>query len=162
MIIREAKDSDIDQIWLIFHEIAAIGETYAYPRDITQQEAIKLWLELPQKTYVAEEDTQIGGTYYIKPNQSGGGRHVCNCGYMVAAKARGKGLATAMCKHSQKVAVELGYKAMQFNFVVSTNQAAIRLWSKLGFDTVGHLPKAFNHPEQGYVDALVMYKWLYP
>jgi ribosomal protein S18 acetylase RimI-like enzyme len=82
--------------------------------------------------------------------------------YMVATTARGKGLATALCEHSQKVAIELGYKAMQFNFVISTNQAAIRLWSKLGFDTVGCLPKAFNHPKQGYVDALVMYKWLSP
>ena len=79
---------------------------------------------------------------------------------MVSPKARVKGLATAMCEHSQKVAIELGYKAMEFNFVISTNQDAIRLWSKLGFDTVGHLPRAFNHPKKGYVDALVMYKWL--
>jgi L-amino acid N-acyltransferase YncA len=160
MIIREAKESDFDRIWLIFHEIAVIGETYAYPRDITQDEAIKVWLELPRKTYVAEENTKTYGTYYIKTNQLGGGNHVCNCGYMVSSRARGKGLATAMCEHSQKIAVELGYKAMQFNFVISTNQDAIRLWTKLGFDTVGQLPKAFNHPEKGYVDALVMYKWL--
>jgi L-amino acid N-acyltransferase YncA len=162
MIIREAQPSDTSQIWRIFHEIAYLGETYAYPRNITQAEAMKLWLELPRKTYVAEENAQIGGTYYIKTNQLGGGSHVCNCGYMVATTARGKGLATALCEHSQKVAIELGYKAMQFNFVISTNQAAIRLWSKLGFDTVGCLPKAFNHPKQGYVDALVMYKWLSP
>ena len=109
MIIREAKESDFDEIWLIFHEISAVGETYAYPRDITREEAIRVWIELPRKTYVAEEDKKICGTYYIKTNQLGGGSHVCNCGYMVSSKARGKGLATSMCEHSQKVAIELGY-----------------------------------------------------
>lgn len=160
MVIREAKESDFDEIWSIIQPIVASGETYAYPRNMAQEEAVRVWLELPRKTYVVEEDAKIYGTYHIKTNQLGGGSHVCNCGYMVAAEARGKGLATAMCEHSQKVAIELGYKAMQFNFVVSTNQGAIRLWTKLGFETVGRLPKAFNHPEQGYVDALVMYKWL--
>lgn len=160
MVIREAKESDFDEIWSIIQPIVASGETYAYPRNMAQEEAMRVWLELPRKTYVVEEDAKIYGTYHIKTNQLGGGSHVCNCGYMVAAEARGKGLATAMCEHSQKVAIELGYKAMQFNFVVSTNQGAIRLWTKLGFETVGRLPKAFNHPEQGYVDALVMYKWL--
>ncbi len=160
MIIREAEESDFNDIWLIFYEIASVGETYAYPRDITQKEAKRIWLELPRKTYVAQEGTRIFGTYYIKTNQLGGGSHVCNCGYMVSSKARGKGIATAMCEHSQQVALDMRYKAMQFNFVISTNQDAIRLWTKLGFEIVGHLPKAFNHPEKGYVDALVMYKWL--
>jgi L-amino acid N-acyltransferase YncA len=160
MIIREAIESDFDEIWLIFHEIAVIGQTYAYPRDITREEALKVWIELPRKTYVLVQDGEIKGTYYIKTNQLGGGSHVCNCGYMVSSKARGKGFATAMCEHSQRVATELGYKAMQFNFVISTNQNAIKLWTKLSFHTVGHLPKAFNHPEEGYVDAFVMYKWL--
>lgn len=160
MILRQAKATDFDKIWLIFQEIASTGETYAYPRDIVQEEAKKIWLELPRQTYVAEAEAKICGTYYIKTNQLGGGSHVCNCGYMVDAAARGRGLATTMCLHSQKVALELGYKAMQFNFVISTNQAAIRLWTKLGFDIVGRLPKAFNHPQAGYVDALVMYKWL--
>ena len=79
---------------------------------------------------------------------------------MVSSEARGKGLATTMCEHSQKVAVELGYKAIQFNFVASTNEGAVRLWTKLGFEVVGRLPKAFNHPSKGYVDAIVMFKWL--
>ncbi|NWO06960.1 MAG: GNAT family N-acetyltransferase, partial [Alteromonadaceae bacterium] len=96
----------------------------------------------------------------IKTNQSGPGQHVCNCGYMVSANARGKGIATQMCEHSQKIALELGYKAMQFNFVASTNVGAVGLWNKLGFENVGCLPKAFLHPKKGYVDALVMYKWL--
>ncbi|MDX8387847.1 MAG: GNAT family N-acetyltransferase [Ghiorsea sp.] len=114
----------------------------------------------PRKTFVVEENGKILGTYYIKTNQAGPGKHVCNCGYMVSAVARGKGLATLMCEHSQSVAVEMGYKVMQFNFVASTNEGAIRLWNKLGFQTVGNLPKAFEHPVKGYVDALVMYKWL--
>ena len=160
MKIREANQEDFDQIWPIFQEIAAAGETYAYPRDISREEALKLWIHAPRKTYVIEEDGTILGTYYIKTNQAGPGSHVCNCGYMVSPAARGRGLATAMCTHSQKIARELGYKAMQFNFVASTNEGAIRLWKQLGFDTVGRLPKAFYHPSKGYVDALVMYKWL--
>jgi ribosomal protein S18 acetylase RimI-like enzyme len=158
--IREATREDFEQIWPFFQEIVAAGETYAYPRDITKEEALKLWLDTPRRTYVLEEDGQILGTYYIKTNQSGPGDHVCNCGYMVSSAARGRGLATAMCEHSQKIAQQLGYKAMQFNFVASSNESAVRLWHKLGFTTVGRLPKAFHHPSRGYVDALVMYKWL--
>lgn len=135
MNIREATREDFDQIWLIFHEIAAAGETY-----------------------VCEEDGKILGTYYIKTNQAGPGDHVCNYGYMVSSVARGRGLATTMSEHSQDIARELGYKAMQFNFVASSNEGAVRLWNKLGFATVGRLSKAFHHPSKGYVDALVMYK----
>ncbi len=158
--IREANEVDFDSIWPIFYEIVSVGETYAYPQDITKEEAKKVWLQAPRKTFVFEEGNRILGTYYLKTNQAGPGSHVCNCGYMVSSKARGKGLATSMCEHSQQIALELGYKAMQFNFVACSNEGAIRLWGKLGFDTVGRLPKAFKHPTQGYVDALVMFKWL--
>jgi L-amino acid N-acyltransferase YncA len=158
--IREAAESDFDAIWPIFHAIASAGETYAYPRDISKKEAEPLWMKVPRQTFVIEDQDMILGTYYIKTNQAGPGSHVCNCGYMVSSKARGRGLATAMCKHSQQVAIELGYKAMQFNLVATSNQGAVRLWTKLGFETVGRLPKAFNHPSKGLVDALVMYKWL--
>ncbi len=160
MNIREATKEDFDAIWPIFHEIVKAGETYAYPIDTDKEQAQKIWLDAPVKTFVFEKHGQILGTYFIKMNQSGPGAHVCNCGYMVSSSARGRGLATAMCEHSQKVAKDLGYKAMQFNFVASSNKGAVRLWSKLGFETVGRLPKAFNHPTKGYVDALVMYKWL--
>ncbi|MFW2372612.1 MAG: N-acetyltransferase family protein [Gammaproteobacteria bacterium] len=160
MNIREATEKDFDEIWPIFHEIVSAGETYAYPRDTTKEQALNIWLKTPRKAFVFEENGQILGTYYLKTNQSGPGSHVCNCGYMVSSQARGRGLATSMCEHSQKIAKELGYKAMQFNFVASSNEGAVRLWRKLGFDTVGTLPKAFNHPAKGYVDALVMYKWL--
>jgi ribosomal protein S18 acetylase RimI-like enzyme len=117
-------------------------------------------MRVPRMTFVAAEGDEITGTYYIKANQAGGGGHVCNCGYMVADSARGRGVATALCEHSQSIARELGFKAMQFNFVVSTNESAVRLWTKLGFEIVGRLPRAFDHPAMGLVDALVMYKWL--
>jgi L-amino acid N-acyltransferase YncA len=159
MTIREAVKADFDSIWPIFREIVSAGDTYAYAADTTKEQAFKIWIETPRKTYVLEEGS-ILGTYFLKTNQAGPGSHVCNCGYMVSSSARGRGLATAMCEHSQKVARALGYKAMQFNFVASSNEGAVRLWGKLGFETVGCLPKAFNHPTLGYVDAIVMYKWL--
>lgn len=160
MDIREATEKDWEAIWPIFHEVVSAGETYAYEKNTTKEEAKEIWLELPRKTYVVEEYGEILGTYYLKTNQAGPGNHVCNCGYMVSSKARGKGLATLMCEHSQTTAIELGYLAMQFNFVAASNEGAVRLWSKLGFDTVGQLPRAFRHPKNGLVDALVMFKWL--
>ena len=160
MNIREATRDDFEKIWPLFREIAVAGDTYAYPTDITKDEAQKLWMDVPRKIYVCEEDGKIIGTYYIKTNHAGPGDHVCNCGYMVSSEARGRGLATAMCEHSQTIAKMLGYKAMQYNFVVSSNEGAVRLWNKLGYATVGRLPKAFHHRTKGYVDALVMYKWL--
>ena len=160
MNIREATQTDWDSIWPIFKEVVSTGDTYAYETNTSKEQARKIWLEAPLKTFVVEDENQILGTYYLKTNQAGPGKHVCNCGYMVSSAARGKGLATKMCEHSQKVAKELGYKAMQFNFVASSNEGAMYLWSKLGFEIVGKLPKAFKHPNKGYVDAIVMYKWL--
>ena len=160
MKIRPATPEDFDAIWPIFHEIVSRAETYAYTPDTNKEQAFRLWMEAPRLTFVAEEEGQVLGTYYLKTNQGGPGDHVCNCGYMVSSSARGRGLATAMCQHSQRIAKALGYKAMQFNFVASTNEGAVKLWTKLGFATAGRLPKAFKHPAQGYVDALVMYKWL--
>lgn len=160
MRIREATREDFEQIWPIFYEVVSTGDTYAYPQNITKNEAVALWMDMPRKTYVLEEDGSILGTYFIKTNQAGPGDHVCNCGYMVSATVRRRGFATVMCEHSQKIAVELGYQAMQFNFVVSSNEKAIRLWTKLGFVVVGTLPKAFRHSIMGYVDVFIMYKWL--
>ncbi len=158
MIIREAKQKDWDAIWPIFHEVVSAGDTYAYETTTDKDQARKIWLDSPRKTYVFEESGEIRATYYLKTNQAGPGEHVCNCGYMVSSAARGQGLATSMCEHSQKVAQALGYRAMQFNFVASSNEGAVRLWEKLGFETVGRLPNAFKHPVEGYVDALVMFK----
>ena len=160
MPIREAAPEDFERIWPFFHEIVAAGETFAYAPDTTKEDGLDRWFGQSQKVFVFEEDGAILGTYAIKQNQPGLGGHVSNCGYMVSGEARGRGVATALCEHSQATALALGYKAMQFNFVVSTNEKAVRLWQKLGFDIAGRLPKAFNHPRLGYVDALVMYKWL--
>ena len=129
--------------------------------DMTVDRARRQWLESTEAVYVAcGDDDELLGTYYIEPNQPTLGAHVANCGYMVAADARGRGIATSMCEHSQNEAVRLGYRAMQFNLVVETNAASVYLWNKLGFSVVGRLPGAFQHPQKGFVDAFIMYKLL--
>ena len=161
MNIRKYQESDWDQVWPILEKVFRAGETYAYSPDISEEEAHKVWVELPQQTFVAVDNiNSILGAYYIKPNQPGLGSHVCNCGYIVSEDARGKGVASKMCIHSQAEAIKLGFKAMQYNLVVSSNKGAIYLWKKLGFQVIGTLPKSFNSKSAGYVDALVMYKEL--
>ncbi len=158
---RKFQKDDWNRVWQIIEPVFRAGETYAYSPEISEEGARKVWIELPQETYVTvDEDGRIVGTYYIKPNQPGLGAHVCNCGYIVADNSRGKGVASALCDHSQEIARTLGFKAMQYNLVVSTNTGAIRLWKKFGFHLIGLLPKAFNSKKQGYVDACVMYKEL--
>ncbi len=159
--IRALEESDWPQVWKLIAPVFHAGETYAFSPDITEAEARKVWVEMPSAIYVAKAAAgAVVGTYYIKPNQPALGSHVCNCGYIVSENARGKGVASLMCEHSQREATRLGFRAMQFNFVVSTNQGAVRLWQKLGFEIVGTLPGAFKHPKQGYVDAFVMFKQL--
>lgn len=160
LCIREAKTSDHDAIWKIFHEIISSGETYPYPMDTSKEEALNIWIGQPTSTYIAQLDGVTVGTYYIKPNQPGLGSHVCNCGYMVTEKARGCGVGSAMCEHSQIEARRLGFQAMQFNLVAASNLDAVKLWQKMGFDIIGTLPKAFNHRRLGLIDAHVMYKRL--
>lgn len=161
LTIRASKDADWPAVWRLLEPVFRAGDTYSVPADITAQEARQMWLDTPNATYVAQDaDGQLVGTYYIKANQPGQGSHVCNCGYVVDVAARGKGIASQMCEHSQQEARRLGFLAMQYNLVVSTNQGAIRLWQKLGFAIVGTLPKAFKHPSQGLIDAHIMYKLL--
>ncbi len=161
LLIRRATTEDFEQIWPILQAIAASGESYAWPRDVSREQAQALWMGAPGALVcVAEEEGRILGSSYIKPNQLGGGAHVCNAGYAVAEAARGKGVAAALCEHSQALAREQGFAAMQFNFVVASNEAAVHLWTRLGFETVGRLPEAFQHPRLGRVDALVMFKKL--
>ncbi len=159
-MIRRASRKDFEVIYPIFEEIVREGETYPYTRDTGYTEAYHIWMKVPQETYLVEAEGEVIATYYLKPNQPGQGAHVCNCGYMVASYARGRGIAANMCLHSQQRAAALGYRAMQFNLVVSSNTAAVALWHKMGFETVGRLPGAFAHPKLGEVDALVMYKVL--
>lgn len=159
--IRSLQDGDWPAAWRVIEPIFRAGETYAFPPAITEEEAYRAWVETPQATFVAVDETgAILGTYYIKPNQPGLGSHVCNCGYIVAEGARGRGIASAMCEHSQREAVSRGFRAMQYNLVVSTNEGAVRLWQRHGFAIAGRLPAAFRHPQLGFVDAFVMYKQL--
>jgi ribosomal protein S18 acetylase RimI-like enzyme len=158
-MIRKAEAADFDQIWPILRNVFRAGDTYAVDPDISKDDASIYWTG-GAACYVAEDETGIIGTYYIKTNQPGGGAHICNCGYIVAPAARGWGLAAQMCVHSQAQAQALGYRAMQFNFVLASNEGAVRLWHRLGFATIGTIPDAFAHPSQGMVDAFVMHKRL--
>ena len=161
--IRAYRASDWPGVWPILAETIRAGETYTFSPESTEEEISNAWIEVPARTYVAcAADGRIVGTYFIKPNQPGLGSHVCNCGYVVSAAARGQGIAAKMCVHSQAEAIAMGFRAMQFNFVVATNTGAIRLWERLGYSVVGRLPGVFNHQKLGYVDALVMFKRLAP
>jgi L-amino acid N-acyltransferase YncA len=160
MHIRPANMNDVPSIWRIIGPTIRDGETYALDPDMTEADALAYWLGHDRETFVAEENGEIIGTYYIRTNQAGGGKHICNCGYMTAAAAIGRGVARALCQHSLDYARQRGYRGMQFNFVVSTNTRAVALWKSFGFEIVGRLPQAFDHPRLGYVDALVMFRFL--
>jgi ribosomal protein S18 acetylase RimI-like enzyme len=156
MLIRVASAADHDAIWPILEPVIRAGETYTLPRDMSREAAHAYWFDPAHEVFVADEEGAILGTYFLQANQRGGGAHVANCGYITAAQPTGRGVARTMCAHSLDRARERGFRAMQFNFVVSTNVRAIRLWESLGFVIAGRLPQAFQHPTQGYVDALVM------
>ncbi|HJY53883.1 MAG TPA: GNAT family N-acetyltransferase [Candidatus Udaeobacter sp.] len=183
MKIRRATAADRDAIWGIFHQVVAVGDTYALDPDMSRGDALAYWFAPGTHTYVAEGDAvgdgvavpgkptasptmararPILGTYILRPNQLGGGSHVANAGFMVSASARGQGLGRAMAEHCLREARRLGFRAMQFNFVIATNRPAICLWQELGFKIVGTLPDAFQHPENGYVDVYVMHRSLVP
>ena len=160
MVVRPAEDRDAAAIWRILEPIVRAGETYTLPRDMTRDAALAYWRAAAHEVFVAEENGTIVGTYYLRANQMGGGSHVANCGYMTAPEASGRGVARTMCLHSLERAKARGFRAMQFNFVVSANERAVRLWQSLGFEIAGRLPGAFRHPELGFVDALVMFRAL--
>lgn len=163
MFIRSYQAQDWPAVWALLRQTFATGDTCAYAPDSTEAETHTAWVELPCAVYVAcAPDGALWGVYYLKANQPGLGAHVGNCGYVVAPAARGQGVASALCEHSQAQARALGFRAMQFNLVVATNTGAVRLWQKLGFAIVGTLPGAFRHAQRGYVDAHVMFKSLVP
>jgi ribosomal protein S18 acetylase RimI-like enzyme len=156
--VRPAGSGDTLAIWEILEPTIRAGETYTLPRDMTREQALAYWFAPVNEVFVAEENSEVVGTYYLRVNQKGGGAHVANCGYMTSVRASGRGVARAMCRHSLDHAKTRGFRAMQFNFVVSTNQRAVQLWQSFGFEIVGRLPGAFLHPTAGYVDAYVMYR----
>jgi ribosomal protein S18 acetylase RimI-like enzyme len=158
MLIRPAVSGDANAIWAIMEPIIRAGETYTLARDMTKASALAYWLSAEREVFVAEDNGDTVGTYCLQANQKGGGAHVANCGYMTAVSATGRGVARAMCAHSLDRARERGFHAMQYNFVISTNERAVRLWQSFGFEIVGRLPSAFHHPTRGYVDAYIMYR----
>jgi L-amino acid N-acyltransferase YncA len=160
MLIRKYKESDFEAIWEIFHNVIKTGDTYVFSPDSPKENLQKHWLAPYMNTYVVEEDGKILGTYIIKPNQIDLGSHIANASYMVNPEIQGKGVGKLMCEHSLNEAKLAGYRAMQFNIVVSTNQGAVNLWKKFGFDIIGTIPEAFNHQTLGYVDAYIMYRKL--
>jgi RimJ/RimL family protein N-acetyltransferase len=160
MHIRPAADGDDDEVWAVLEPTIRAGETYALPPEMSRAEALAWWRAPGHEVFVADEDGAVLGTYHLRANQRGGGAHVANCGYATHPSAWGRGVARAMCLHSLERARERGFRAMQFNLVVSANERAVRLWLSLGFDVAGRLPDAFEHPRLGFVDALVMYRRL--
>lgn len=158
--LRQATASDSDAIWGIFHAVAAPGDSYVFDPNISRERALAYWLDSSARCYVAERDGIIVGTYILKANQPDLGSHIANAGFMVAPGARGLGVGHTMGEHCLSEARRLGFRGMQFNFVVSTNQPAVRLWRRMGFDIVGTLPGVFRHSRDGFVDAYVMFRSL--
>jgi L-amino acid N-acyltransferase YncA len=160
LLIRRAADPDWPAVWAIFRAVVATGDTYAYAPETSEPEARRAWMAPGVSTYVAERNGEIVGTYMLKPNQPALGAHVANAGYMVRPGAFGGGIGTAMAEHSLAEARAAGYRAMQFNAVVSTNVRAIALWKRLGFAVIGTVPEGFRHRGGEYVDLLIMYRRL--
>ncbi|MGR3271448.1 N-acetyltransferase [Thalassococcus profundi] len=160
LTVRAYRDADVDALWALLEPVFRAGDTYAIDADIPRDDALAYWCGPGRRVFVCEEAGAVLGSYYVVRNQGGGGAHVCNCGFVTAPAARGRGLARGMLAHALDTATALGFRAMQFNFVVATNTRAIAAWERAGFDTVGRLPGAFRHPQDGYVDALVMYRSL--
>ena len=160
MKITEMTKSDFELFWPVFKAVVEAQETYAFDPEIDYESAYNLWCVSPKKTYVVKENGIILGSYYIKANAGGPSSHISNCGYMVSPKSRGKGIARMLCVHSQEIAVQLGFSAMQFNSVVARNEVAVKLWIKLGFNIIGTIPQAYQHKKLGLVDAHIMHKQL--
>lgn len=159
MEIRRAdKQTDFNKVWDIFKNVISTGDTYVFDPNTPKESLHTHWFAEYMNTFVAVDDDEILGTYIIKPNQIDLGNHIANCGYMVNPKYHGRGIGKLLCEHSIKYAKEKGFLAIQFNIVVSTNESAVKLWRKFGFDIIGKTPKAFQHKTLGLVDTYIMYK----
>ena len=158
--IRKAIPDDHDQIWNIIKEIISKGDTYVFEPGSSRETMLDFWCGDNRHTYVTTDNGEILGTFVIKDNQPGLGSHIANAAYMVSEKASGKGIGKTMAAFSLEEAKRLGYRAMQFNFVVKTNARAVQLWQKLGFTIIGEIPDAFNHQQNGLTNAYIMYRTL--
>ncbi|MEU5822125.1 MULTISPECIES: GNAT family N-acetyltransferase [Streptomyces] len=162
MLIREATPEDWPAIWPFFHEIVAAGETFTYPLDLQEADAADWWLlKPPNRTVVAVDDEgTVLGTAKMNKNHMGNGSHIASASYMVAPRHSGQGVGRALCEYTIDWARTAGYRAMQFNAVVETNTAAVRLYESLGFEILGTLPEGFDHPAKGYVGIHIMHRKL--
>jgi GNAT superfamily N-acetyltransferase len=158
--IGPASDADWPGIWVIFRDVISRGDTYTYAPDMSEEEAKNIWVRGGCHGYVVKHDGDIVGTFTIRTNKPGFGNHIANAGYMVQKDFRGRGIAQSMCNYSLKEAKRLGFEAMQFNFVVSSNIAAVQLWQKMGFKIVGTVPKAFRHKTLGLTNVHIMHRFL--
>lgn len=158
--LRPAKEDDIDILWDIFHEVGKGGDTYAHTGDMTKDQFKTYWFAPTNHVYVAEYESKVAGTFLLRPNHWGRGSHVANGAFMVHSGFRGKQIGKALGEHAISEAKRLGFKAIQYNYVVSTNEPAIKLWQSLGFNVIGTVPQGFNHAKLGMVDTLVMHRFL--
>jgi L-amino acid N-acyltransferase YncA len=160
MTIRLANQTDHEAVWHIISNVISTGDTYVFAPDSSKEKMLTYWFSADKRTFVAEENNEILGTFYLKENQMDLGSHIVNAGYMVSENARGKGLGKTMAEFSLEEARRLGFRGMQFNLVVKTNEKAVRLWLKMGFKIIGEIPEAYKHSELGYVNAYIMYQKL--
>jgi GNAT superfamily N-acetyltransferase len=159
--IRAAEEQDWPLIWPFFSQIVEAGETYAYPPGLTIDTARALWMELPPgQTFVAVDGDTVVGSAKVAPNRPGRGSHVATASFMVDAAHAGKGIGRALGAHAISWARSAGFRSMQFNAVVETNTAAVRLWQSLGFQILTTVPEAFDHPRHGLVGLHIMYQQL--
>lgn len=161
-IIRLARLEDFEEIYDIFCHVLDEGMTYSYTREeMTPERSLAYWMTAPDThCYIADVHGRVAGIATIRRNRTGRAGHVANASFIVHPGFRKMGIATALGKHALRTAKKLGYKAMQFNFVVSTNKVAVILWQSLGFRVVGTLPKGFRHAKKGYVDVYIMHQFL--
>lgn len=157
---RKATLADRHALWQIIQPVIRQGGTYVFSPESDEDKIMGYWLGRDKHTYVAEIEGKIVGTFFIKDNQPDLGNHICNAGFIVDPNTTGQGIGRQMGLFALNEAKRLGYQAMQFNFVVSTNTHAVRLWQSLGFQVIGEVPDAYRHPELGFVSALVMYQKL--
>lgn len=158
--IRKAIEADKPAVWEIIKSVISTGDTYIFHPDSPPEKMLAYWFAADKQTYVALSENKIAGTFFLKDNQPDLGSHIANAGYMVAPEAKGKRVGRTMAEFSLDEARRLGYQAMQFNFVVKSNEVAVKLWLSLGFEIIGEIPEAFRHAENGLTNALIMYRRL--
>jgi L-amino acid N-acyltransferase YncA len=165
MLIREATLADWPAIWPFMQEIVQAGETYSWDRGLSEDEARAIWFQPSGKpgghTVVAtDEDGTVLGTAETGPNHGGPASHIATASFMVDPARSGCGVGRALGEHIMELARADGYRGMQFNAVVETNTAAVRLWRSLGMEILATIPEGFCHPVHGYVGLHIMYQRL--